>query len=217
LGAQVRKGERGTVIVFYKRLEEADDTKDEVARIVFATTHVFNAAQVDGWETDAPVPEPRFQPHEQIEAFVRAIGARVETGYGGAKYRRDLDYIEMPPQAWFSGTSSSSPLQSYYAVLLHELTHWSGAPHRLNREFGERFGDEAYAMEELVAELGAAFMCSAFGIANDPRPDHAQYLQSWIKVLRSDLRAIFTAAGRAQEATQFLVDLAEANTPRPSR
>lgn len=214
LGAQVRKGERGSLVVFYKRVEpDADNAADEEhpARAIFTSAHVFNVAQVDGWTPDTPIREPRFEPHEQVEAFVQATGARVERGYALARYRHDMDCIEMPPPSWFLGSSSSTPLQSYYAVLLHELTHWSGAPHRLNRAFGKRFGDQAYALEELVAELGAAFMCSAFGVANDPRPDHAQYLASWAKALEGDPRAIFTAASRAQEATQFLVDLAQAS------
>lgn len=215
LGAQVRKGERGTAVVFYKRVQpDKEDDDAKTGRSVFTSSHVFNLAQVEGWEPIEPLPEKRFEPDQQIEAFVRATGARVESGYAAALYRRDMDRIEMPPPAWFTGTASSTPLQSYYAVLLHELTHWSGAPHRLHREFGKRFGDQAYAMEELVAELGAAFMCSAFAIANEPRPDHAQYLTGWLKVLESDPRAIFTASSRAQEATQFLVDLAEANDSR---
>ena len=100
----------------------------------------------------------------------------------------------MPSPEWFVGSDTSSALQSYYAVLLHELTHWSGATHRLSREFGQRFGDQAYAMEELVAELGAAFLCSLLGIANEPRPDHASYIGSWLDILGRDNRAIFTAA-----------------------
>ncbi|HEY1707198.1 MAG TPA: zincin-like metallopeptidase domain-containing protein [Rhizomicrobium sp.] len=213
LGAQVRKGERGSLIVFYKRAEpqtDADENSDERSgRPIFTASHVFNAAQVEGWIPDDAPHEPRFEPHEQVEAFVQAVGARVEQGHAMARYRLDMDCIEMPSPLWFTGTSSSTSLQSYYAVLLHELTHWSGASHRLDREFGKRFGDEAYAMEELVAELGAAFMCSAFGLANDPRPDHAQYLASWLKVLGSDPKAIFAASSRAQEATQFLFGLAE--------
>lgn len=208
LGAQVRKGERGSLIVFYKRLESEDEDEK---RAVFTSSHVFNQAQVDGWQPDLPLEQPEVLIDETIEAFVMATGARVDRGYLNARYRRDMDLIEMPRPSFFIGTTTSTPTQSYYAVLLHELTHWSGAPYRLNREFGKRFGDEAYAMEELVAELGAAFLCSAFGIANEPRLDHAQYLAGWLKTLESDPGAIFTAASKAQEATQYLVQLAEDN------
>ena len=86
--------------------------------------------------------------------------------------------------------------------------HHSGAPHRLNREFGKRFGDEAYAFEEIVAELGAAFLCSAFRLTNEPRPDHAAYVSSWIDILNRDTKAIFTAASKAQEAVEYLKNLA---------
>jgi antirestriction protein ArdC len=128
-----------------------------------------------------------------------------------------MDLILMPAASMFLGSSTRNPTQAYYAVLLHELTHWTGAKHRLDREFGLRFGDKAYAFEELVAELGAAFMCACFGISNEPRPDHAQYVASWLEVLNKDTRAIFTAANRAQEAIQFLGELAAAKLdPRPA-
>lgn len=97
------------------------------------------------------------------------------------------------------------------------LTHWTGAKHRLDRDFGQRFGDKAYAFEELVAELGAAFLCACFGITNEPRADHAQYVASWLAVLNNDPRAIFTAANRAQDAIQFLGELAATKLdPRPT-
>ena len=107
---------------------------------------------------------------------------------------------------------TSSPTEAYHAVLLHELTHFSGAPHRLNREFGKRFGDRAYAFEELVAELGAAFLCSAFGIVNEPRADHAAYISSWLDILDRDHKAIFTAASMAQVAVEYLRTLATSNS-----
>lgn len=122
----------------------------------------------------------------------------------GARYRHDVDCIELPERERFAGTDTSSPSESYYGVLLHELTHWSGAPHRLNRVFGKRFGDSAYAFEELVAELGSAFLCSRFEIRNEPRYDHMTYLSSWLDVLGRDTRAIFLAAGLAQRATDYL-------------
>jgi antirestriction protein ArdC len=95
--------------------------------------------------------------------------------------------------------------ESYYATLLHELTHWTRHEKRLNREFGrKRWGDSGYAAEELVAELGAAFLCADLGVTPEPREDHAAYLASWLEVLKSDKRAIFTAAAHAQRAADFL-------------
>jgi antirestriction protein ArdC len=216
LGAQVRRGERGSTIVFYKQLaSNTSESGQEVPGLAFVAraSRVFNVAQVEGWTLPSLPPQPEFDRHNQTESFVAATGARVRHGFNIAKYRRDLDDIEMPSPGWFVGTNTSSPLQSYYAILLHELTHWSGAPHRLAREFGRRFGDQAYAMEELTAELGAAFLCSLLGIANEPRPDHASYVASWLKVLREDHQAIFTAANRAQLATEYLAHFAyEAGT-----
>ena len=215
LGAQVRKGERGSLIILYKKLEEQptqeeDHTEDRL-RFVARSSHVFNAQQVDGFDPIAIERPDPFHAHQQAEAFIEAVDAKIEHGFREARYRRDLDNIEMPARSWFLGTETRSPLESYYGVLLHELTHWTGPPHRLGRDMGKRFGDDAYAMEELVAELGAAFACSALGITSEPRADHAAYVSSWLNVLKRDPKAIFTAASKAQEAFEHLAYLATRN------
>jgi antirestriction protein ArdC len=110
----------------------------------------------------------------------------------------------MPDRTSFVGTETSTPLEAYYTVLFHELAHWTGASSRLNRTFGERFGDQAYAAEELVAELGSAFMSAELNITPAPRADHAQYLAHWLRLLKSDNRAIFVAAAKASEAVRYL-------------
>ena len=216
LGAQVRKNERGALIVFYKRAEitpsePEDDNRGTDLRFYARASWVFNAAQVDGYVPPLPQPRHEIECVGEAQGFVEAVGATVSHGHALACYRRKADLIEMPHSECFIGSGTSSPTESYYATLLHELTHWSGAPHRLNREFGKRFGDDAYAMEELVAELGSAFMCAAFGIATEPRPDHAAYVASWLKVLSRDNRAIFAAASKAQEAFEHLAYLATQN------
>ncbi len=210
LGAQVRKGERGALIIFYKKLDRDTDANNEtdVPRVVLRASHVFNAAQVDGWDIPIHKRPSEIEINAQIEAFVRATQADIRHGSPVACYRRQGDYIAMPAPEQFIGTPTSSPTESYYAVLLHELTHWTGAAHRIDRVFGRRFGDHDYASEELVAELGAAFLCSAFGIVNRPRPDHAAYIAGWLEILGRDNRAIFTAAGMAQEAVEYLRILA---------
>ncbi|HEY4942379.1 MAG TPA: zincin-like metallopeptidase domain-containing protein [Rhizomicrobium sp.] len=212
LGANVRRGERGSLIIFYKRLD-ADPSKQEgedqdTRRFVIRSSHVFNAEQVEGWGLPQPRRQSEVETNAQIEAFVAATKADIRHGSAIACYRRKPDYIDMPWREAFRGTPTSSPTEAYYAVLLHELTHWSGAPHRIDRTFGKRFGDADYAFEELVAELGAAFLCSAFGIVNEPRPDHAAYIAHWLEILGKDNRAIFTAAGMAQEAVEYLRSLA---------
>jgi antirestriction protein ArdC len=105
----------------------------------------------------------------------------------------------MPP---FAAFAENVP---YYSTLAHEHTHWTAPAGRCDRELGKRFGDNAYAAEELIAELGAAFTCAHLGLSTVPRADHAQYIQSWLKVLKADTRAIFTAASKAQQATDWLI------------
>jgi hypothetical protein len=136
-----------------------------------------------------------------------ATAAKNEWGSERACYRPVVDLIEMPDRERFVTTSTSPATENYYATLLQELTHWTGHASRLNRDLKNRFGDEAYAMEELVAELGAAFLCADLGISNAPRPDHAAYVNHWLKVLQDDTRAIFTAAAKAHAAADYLTAL----------
>ena len=136
--------------------------------------------------------------------FIHATGAGIEHGGERAFYRPSTDTIHMPDESLFCGTDTMTRSESYFAVLCHEAIHWSGADKRLNREFGKRFGDAAYAAEELVAEIGSAFLCTELGITQDTRADHAQYLAQWLKLLKDDNRAVFTAAAKASEAVAFL-------------
>lgn len=131
---------------------------------------------------------------------------RVSLGGPWYYYRPSTDTIQLPPREAFVGSATSNPTEAFYSTLLHELTHWTAPEARCNRELGKRFGDAAYAMEELVAELGAAFLCADLGIAAAPRADHAQYLASRLNVLKADKKAIFTAASTAGEAVRFLME-----------
>jgi len=212
LGAQVRKGERGSVIIFYKKLDgdqEPEGDEADVPRVVIRHSHVFNFDQVDGWELPFAAQRPSgVVPNQQIAAFVEATKAEIRHGGYRAYYHRQGDYIVLPAPEYFKGTPTSSPTEAYYSVLLHELTHWTGAPHRLDRVKGKRYADRDYAFEELVAELGAAFLCSAFRVVNEPRPDHAAYIANWLDILSRDNRAIFVAAALAQQAVEYLRMLA---------
>lgn len=215
LGAQVRRSEHGTVIVFYNRLntaptDELDDS--DRFRLIARASRVFNLDQVDGWQPPGPARVSIAETLAEVEAFVATTKAVVVHGGSRACFRRDYDRIELPEQDRFRGSPTSSASEAYYGTLLHELTHWSGAPHRLDRTFGTRFGDNDYAVEELVAEFGAAFLCADLRIANEPRPDHAAYVASWLEVLNDDRRAVFTAAARANEAATFLQGLSEPDT-----
>ena len=154
-------------------------------------------------------------PIESAEALIHATGADIREGGDRAFYHPHEDYVAMPDRARFLGSASSTPTDAWYATHLHELTHWSGAKHRLDRNLAQRFGSEAYAMEELIAELGSAFLCADLGLATAPRSDHAAYVARWLKVLKQDKRAVFTAASQADRAARYLLGLRDPLPTRP--
>lgn len=207
-GAQVRKGEKSTLILLWKPLSAAtEDSNDADApargRMLARAFHVFNADQVDGYEVTAPPLLPASARIERADTFFQAQPAALWDGSDTAFYDPRADIVSMPAFEAFV-----SP-EAYYSVLAHELCHWTGAKPRLDRNLSGRFGSEAYAMEELVAELGAAFTVGHLGLACEPRTDHAPYIASWLRVLGSDPRAIITAASRAQAAADYLIELGE--------
>ncbi|WP_332702630.1 ArdC family protein [Devosia sp.] len=208
MGAHVKKGERGTMVVYagtLVRSEMNEQTGEDSARsIPFLKSYsVFNADQIEGLPakmTKPPVtmldPAERI---EQVDKFVGATGAEVRTGGTMAFYQPERDLVQMPDFEAFRDP------EGYYATLLHELAHWTRHKSRLDRSFDrERWGDEGYAAEELVAELGAAFLCADLEITPTVRKDHAAYIGNWLKVLKGDRRAIFTAASYAQKAADYL-------------
>lgn len=204
-GAHVAKGQKGTLIIFWKRIIIEDrDTKEEKPILIAKGYNVFNADQVEGWEPKARPVKTAAERIETAETFFATIPATVNHGGNRACYIPLIDEINMPTFAQFK-----TP-EDYYSVRGHETVHWTGAKSRCDREFGKRFGDEAYAFEELVAELGAAYLCAHLEIANEPRPDHASYLAHWLDVLKADKRAIFTAASAAQKAVDFIIGHSEA-------
>ena len=208
LGCQVRKGEKSSLVVFYKEYESEPDpehTDDDGKRRVARASHVFNAAQVDGYTLpDAPQPLGPIERLEGVDRFIAATGASIQHGGDRAFYRPSTDHIQMPEEGLFCGTDTMTRSEGYYATVTHELTHWSGAKHRLARDMGKRFGDNAYAAEELVAEIASAFLCAELGITQDTRADHAQYLAQWLKLMKDDSRAVFAAAAKASEAVAYL-------------
>lgn len=206
-GCQVRKGEKSSVVVFYKTYEIDSDGESPEERMVARASRVFNAAQVEGFDAVAEeLPSgPVFDPVARAEAFVGSVGARVVEDGEEACYVPSEDLIRMPERRRFVGSDSRSAGEAFYGVLCHELVHWSGAKSRLDRDLSGRFGNEAYAMEELIAELGAAFLCADLGLCSSPRNDHAAYIRTWLQVLKSDKKAVFTAASRASEAAGWLL------------
>jgi antirestriction protein ArdC len=211
-GAQVRRGERGTPIVFFKPLDLEGDVDEEVdphsgRRLVARTSRVFNADQVTGWQP--PVDRAASNPAERLasaEAFIAATCARITQGGTRAFYDVLEDAITVPECDRFKGSATSTPTEAYYATVLHELIHWTGADFRLDRKL-RYTSQEELAAEELIAEIGAAFLCADFGVSNSPRPDHAAYVAYWLKLLRHDTRAVFTASRLANIAANYLHEL----------
>jgi antirestriction protein ArdC len=211
LGAQVRKGEHGATVVYYgdstKTVHDDASGEDREQGFRFLKTYtVFNVAQIDGLpERFHIVPEqsPEVERIEAAEAFFDSIPATVNHGGDKAYYIPSADRIQLPPFAAFHDA------HGYYATRGHETVHWTRHESRLDRSFGrEKWGDEGYAREELVAEFGAAFLAADLGLCIEPRPDHASYIGSWITVLQNDTRAIVQAAAHAERALAYLHQLA---------
>lgn len=210
LGAQVRKGQRGTTVLYYKQLPlEAEDaeTGDTVRdyRLIARAFNVFNGAQVDGWKPWAKEPVDLVETHRLVEDFIDATGAEIRSAGARAYYDRLGDCIFIPDRVRFRGSPTSSATEGYYATVFHELVHWTAHHLRLSRDLSGRFGSESYAMEELVAELGAAYLCMEYQVTNVPRPDHAAYIANWLKVLKGDTRAILAASTHAYQAVELLM------------
>lgn len=219
-GVSVRKGEKGTPIVFYKQLAvtapdgvaqtgNRQGAEEENAKTIpFArASWVFNAEQVEGYlpEGDELPERPLFERIVHAEAVIAATKAVIEYGGTRACYNRATDRISIPDERAFIGSPTSTAQEAFYSTVLHEVAHWAGAEHRLNREKGKRFADRTYAFEELIAELSAAFLCCELGITNEARPDHAQYVAQYLEILQNDTRAIFQAATAASAAADYIL------------
>ncbi len=211
LGAQVMKGAKSELVIFYKEFDvepSPDATDDDGKRRVARASFVFNAAEVDGF--DIPDTPARLGPIARIETadrFIQSTNATIAHGGERAFYRPAIDAIQMPDEHLFTGTDTMTRDESYYAVLLHELTHWTMHKDRCNRDLEPRFKRQAYAAEELVAEIGSAMLCAEIGVTQDTRADHAQYVANWLQLVKDDPKAIFTAAAKASQAVAFLKSL----------
>jgi antirestriction protein ArdC len=220
-GGQVRKGEKGTAIVVWKATRntppwepqegDAGDEQPHRARLFARAFWVFNAAQIDGIDVEEYADQPRpigdlLAPDWRVPQALQMMGVPVHWGGDRAFYRIQHDEIHMPDRRLFTEARDIT------SVLAHEAIHATGHVKRLGREFGKRFGDRAYAVEELVAELGAAMALGHWGYAITERPDHAHYIASWLEVLRADAKAILTVASAAQKAADYLLEAAGVRT-----
>jgi len=214
---QVKGGEKGTMIVYYDTFEKEVD--GEIEKIPFIkSSFVFNRSQLASFQPEAqPTPriiKPAFERIAHVEEFVANTKAIIQHQKPEAYYSRTLDLINMPRPELFIPPVTRTAKEAYYSTLMHELTHWSGSPQRLNRTKGKRFGDQNYAAEELVAELGAAFMSAELEIEPTIKGDHASYIESWLSVLKKDKHCIFTAASEASKAVDYLQGLQPQQTLR---
>jgi antirestriction protein ArdC len=207
LGGNVRRSEKGSLVVYastFTRRSAGDNGEEQEHEVPFLKSYsVFNAEQIDGlparYYAQAERTLHTAERVERAERFFGNTGADIRHGGAMAYYAPASDCVQMP------AFESFRDAESYYATLAHELTHWTKHPSRLAREFGrQRWGDEGYSMEELVAEMGAAFLCADLGLTPEVREDHAAYIASWLKVLKNDKRAVFTAAAHAQRAADYL-------------
>jgi antirestriction protein ArdC len=204
----VRKGEKGSLVVYANaitRTEHDDKTGEDIEREIpyMKGYTVFNVEQIEGlpeifYAKVAPTHDPIAR-IAHAESFFASLGATINHGGNRAYYAQELDYVQMPPFEAFKDA------ESYYTTLAHECTHWTKHPARLDRDFGRKtWGDEGYSREELVAELGSAFLCADLELHQEPREDNAAYIASWLEVLKNDTHAIFAAAAYAQRAADYL-------------
>lgn len=229
LNLTVTKGEKGTKVCFVKTVERKDDgsmpdvQSDEqqdnrkVVPIMRSYT-VFNLDQLSGDQDtlDSLKPsltEPREKGllnYDDVKLFASKIGANISFDGSIPCYYPSLDKVSMPPIEYCHPNLSKKEAEAvYFATALHEFTHWTGHKTRLARDFSGKFGKASYAAEELVAELGASFLCAHLGITGNLQ--HANYIASWLKLLKDDKRAIFHASSKAQQATTYLLELYHAS------
>ncbi len=209
-GGNVRKGERGTKVFFVKQLQIKDGDGEDDTRLIpmLREYTVFNVDQCENLPDRVKAGKPmRVRNPDTRDAladqFLHSTGADIREGQGEAYYVPSHDFISMPAFEAFKGADH------FYNVVFHELTHWTGHKSRLDRDLKNRFGSRDYAAEELIAELGAAFLCAEFGFDGDVR--NAGYIATWIELLRADKRAFFTACSKASKAADYLRGLALAS------
>ena len=208
-GWQVKKGSKGTRIIYFKINEYENKKTGDIDKVPMIKQYsVFNGDQVEGFiPTKEPATEAEtFDNCDLVEATIEAHEITLRHGGDTAFFSPQLDFIQMPMKEDFISTDEENNQQTYYSTLLHEVTHWTGHKKRLARDFSGRFGSNAYAFEELVAEIGSVFLCSKMGVKASPSQNNAKYLNGWLEVLNNDKRAIVKAFSLAQKASNYIVE-----------
>lgn len=203
----IRKGEKGSLIVYYDTIEKEED--GELKKIPFLKSSVvFNRCQLASFDPNKKVDDSKtislVDRIEKVDEFVTNTNATILHKGARACYVPSADEIHMPHPEAFIRTDKCTPTESYYSTLFHELTHMTGSQSRLNREKAKKLGDQKYAAEELIAELGAAFLCAEFDITSPEKSDHASYIAHWLQVLKENKRLIIPAASEALKAVKYL-------------
>jgi antirestriction protein ArdC len=204
-GYKLKKGSKGTAIIFWSLVEKRSADADDSETFPIAKSYyIFNAEQIEGYEVQ-PIKITEDFTVERVDNIINSSKVKLQHGSNRACYIPAQDMIMMPEKSSFTGTDTSSNIESYYNTLLHELAHWTGHKSRLDRKLNSRFGNDAYAFEELIAELSAVFSTARLDISPEPRADNAKYLNNWKRVLRDDPRALQKACALAQKATDYLL------------
>lgn len=215
LGGQVQSGSKGSLVIKYGTFQPSGANQDaasksstdaDPAQIPYVRGYkVFNVNQIDNLPAQFyPIIEPLtadFRSMGRVEQLIDTLGAEIAWDRSRASYDRNDDNIQMPPRGSFRNEIEC------YSTLLHEVAHWTGAKRRLDRQLSGRFGKEAYAMEELIAEMSAAFLCGALGVEHEPGDNTASYIAIWVMVLKGDTRAIVSAAAKAQEVADYILNI----------
>jgi antirestriction protein ArdC len=204
MGGHVRKGETAVPCIKWGSTEKEEvnvDGQSETKRSAFHKSFfLFNLEQIEGIEVpESKTKKQTWEIHESAECLIKATGAQINEGGEKAFYRPSTDEIQMPDRSRFENA------ENFYSVNFHELGHWTAAKGRCDRNLQSRFGEDAYAMEELIAELSAAFISASIGLSGKIE-NHACYIKSWLKVLKNDKRAIITAASKASQAANFILN-----------
>ena len=212
LNGRIRKGEKATCVIFYKKITIEDkETEEEKTIPVLKTYPVFNLSQCEGLDHLKEVPDKKelsFEDTKQAEELIKASQARITFSYiDRACYKSLKDQILMPKKEQFKTG------EGFYSTMFHELSHWTGHSSRLDRKQGNRFGSKEYAFEELIAEISASFICCQLGFKYSTQ--HSAYVQSWIEVLKEDKTAIFRASSQAQKASEFILGCGKKKEEEP--
>ena len=211
-GYSVKKGSKGTDIIFFDKIKIEDkETEQERFVPILKGFSIFNADQIEDYWSGSAIPEKPTFKHEQTEQLVTNSKAIIKHGGSRAFYTSEADFIQMPHKTDFQDIDGSTAMENYYSTLLHELTHWTGHTFRLDRKLANKFGSNAYAFEELVAEIGSVFLTAMLGIEKQPQPNHAKYLNGWLEVLKQDKRAMVKAFGLAQKASDYILAYQDSN------